>query len=136
MKQATNRKLIGIDPGTNTGFAIKDAGKITYVAALKIHEAMELAKQNTDAVFYVEDARKRKWFGNTGREVLQGAGSVKRDCAIWSDFLVDLGVEFRMVAPKDNKTKLGASTFKQQTGYQGRTNKHGRDAAMIVWGLW
>ena len=31
----------------------------------------------------IEDARLRKWYGNAGREELQGAGSVNRDASIW-----------------------------------------------------
>ena len=39
------------------------------------------------------------------------------------------------VKPNENSmTKLNAQTFKQITGYQGKTNEHCRDAAMLIWG--
>ena len=69
------------------------------------------------------------------RKKLQGVGSAKRDASIWEDYLTDLGVEFEMVAPKRNITKLSQERFKVITGWQNRTNEHGRDAAMLVFGF-
>jgi hypothetical protein len=108
---------------------------------MKVHKAMEyvseIAKEipNRKCLVRFEDARQRKWFGNAGREQLQGAGSIKRDCAIWEDFLKDLGVDFEMVAPKNTVTKISKEYFKQLTGYKGVTSEHGRDAAMLVYGM-
>jgi hypothetical protein len=131
--------IIGIDPGTYTGFAIyeKRFKKLIFVDTLSIHRSMEIVKWwkgQTDIFVRVEDARMRNWFGKSGREKLQGAGSVKRDSKIWSDFLTDEGIPFEMVPPKNNVTKISADAFKKLTGYTGRTSRHGRDAAMLVWG--
>lgn len=128
---------IGLDTGTHTGFAVwdKDKRQLTELSTLKIHRAMDRVKElsySNDIVVYFEDARLRTWFGSAGREALQGAGSVKRDCSIWEDFLTDLGVEFHPVAPKNNSTKLNASFFSKITGWEGRTSEHARDAAMLV----
>jgi hypothetical protein len=137
------RYYIGIDTGVETGFAIWDRleHKLAVVQTMKIHEAMlYIVNWCRDGItpelcIRVEDARKRTWFGKAGREQLQGAGSIKRDAKIWEDFLTDLGVEFEMVAPKNNKTKLNADIFKRMTGWQGKTNEHSRDAAMLVFGM-
>lgn len=128
---------VGLDTGTHTGFAVWDKGKkqLIELSTLKIHRAMERVKElsiSDDVVVYFEDARLRTWFGNAGREALQGAGSVKRDCSIWEDFLTDLGVEWHAVAPKNNATKLNATFFEKITGWKGRTSEHARDAAMLV----
>jgi hypothetical protein len=40
-----------------------------------------------------------------------------------------------MVAPMNIKTKIKAEAFKRLTGWQGQTNEHSRDAAMMVFGL-
>ena len=131
---------IGIDTGVNTGFAVWNIAKKQFdeVSTYMIHEAMSKIKQAVDfdpEIFVmVEDARKRKWFGNAGREQLQGAGSVKRDAKIWEDFLTDMKIDFEMVAPKNNKTKMDAEFFKKATGWAGKTNEHSRDAAMLVMG--
>lgn len=133
------RYYIGIDSGTTTGYAIWDAKerRLLLVDSMKIHIAMAniqmLEREYLDqTLIRVEDARKRTWFGNSGREKLQGAGSVKRDAVIWEDFLTDLKANFQMVAPKNNKTKVDAELFKKLTGWKEKTNEHSRDAAMLV----
>lgn len=132
---------IGIDCGVNTGICIWDRfGKvIRQLSTVKIHEAMEAVKYwNTNypgmVLVRVEDARKRKWFGSAGREKLQGAGSIKRDSKIWEDYLEWLKVDFEMVAPANNNTKLSETAFQSITKYKGRTSEHARDAAMLVFG--
>lgn len=128
---------IGIDTGVNTGFAVWDDAqkKFTEISCMKIHQAMQRVNEmsfSDDISVFFEDARLRNWFGNAGREQLQGAGSVKRDCGIWDDFLRDLGVPYTPVAPKHNATKMNADFFAKITGWKGRTNEHSRDAAMLV----
>lgn len=137
--------LIGIDTGVHTGFAVYDTDlkALESVKEYTIHRAMDIVKQlydeGKDIKVRFEDARKRTWFGHhtaeEDRARLQGAGSVKRDCQIWEDYLTDLRIPFEMVAPKNNATKLTAEQFRRITGYEGKTNEHGRDAAMLVYGF-
>ena len=140
---------IGIDTGVNTGVAVWDNRQRTFlqIETMKIHKAMELVEQykgkasfeGTKIIVRVEDARQRTWYGYTtpqkDRAKLQGVGSVKRDCTIWEDFLTDMKVEFQMVAPKNNATKMSADSFKAITGWKKPTNEHNRDAAMLVFGF-
>jgi len=126
---------IGIDPGVHTGIAVWDSdNKQLYIQTLPILQAMAHVQAFTNPVVYVEDARQRKWFGDSGKERAQGAGSIKRDCQIWQEFLTENGIIHYFLAPKNNKTKLTAEQFKRITGYKGTSNQHNRDAAMIVWG--
>lgn len=131
--------VIGIDCGVSTGFAVwnKTDKRFDEIATLKIHGAMFRVKQMYDKGYKlmvrVEDARLRKWFGNAGKEQLQGAGSVKRDAKVWEDFLTDYKIPHEMVAPKNNKTKLSKDVFARLTGYSGLTSVHGRDGAMLVY---
>jgi predicted mannosyl-3-phosphoglycerate phosphatase (HAD superfamily) len=142
--------LVGIDTGVDTGFAIYDTKtrKLVEVGSMMIHQAMKCVSdlykvhKDLDGIkIRVEDARQRKWFGTEKmtrekeREKLQGVGSVKRDSSIWEDFLTDLGVQFEMVAPRYNVTKLKADYFNRITGWHGRSNEHGRDAAGLVFGF-
>ena len=135
--------VIGIDPGVNTGFAFwnKQDKKFVSLGTHSILTAIDNVKIlyeksiASNILVRVEDARKRTWFGNTGKERLKGAGSVERDCKIWEDFLTDLGIDFEMVHPKNNKTKLSAEVFKKVTGYEGGTSQHSRDAAMLCVGF-
>lgn len=136
--------IIGIDPGTSTGFAAWDkaAQKLLRVDTLKLHEAMFTLADMHDRgliehVVY-EDAHLRTWFGNHSakkdRAKLQGAGSIKRDCTIWSEFLVDRGIPYLAVKPSAGSTKWTAEHFKRVTGWTGRTSEHGRDAAVLIIG--
>ena len=139
-----SRLIIGIDPGTNTGFAVSENGKLTRVESMRIDEALSVVLldmkiegdtyQNYIKV-YLEDARK-SGREHRGQDAAQGAGSVKRDCNIWEDFLKAHKIDYVLVSPQSQRklNKMSAGKFKAMTGWQGRTNEHGRDAAMLVWG--
>ena len=142
-RMAKKRYCIGIDPGTYTGFAVWDTKEREFISlhTLQIHKAFEMlqkciysfGQENIHVRF--EDARLRKWFGESGREQLQGAGSIKRDSTIWDDYLSELKISFEKVAPKKNKTKMNAEPFGRLTKYKGRSSEHARDAAMLVFGM-
>lgn len=134
------RYIIGIDPGVKTGIAVwnREEKSMKSITSSSIIIAMDFVKNWCSAyaaIVRIEDARKRKWFGKTSREVLQGAGSIKRDCQIWEEFLEANNIPYELVAPKNNKTKLDAKLFANYTGFKERTNEHARDAAMLVYGL-
>lgn len=132
--------IIGLDPGVNTGFAEwhRSEKRLVRVATMQIHVAMaEVRRQHQAGALHkvvFEDARMRTWYGDKGAEALQGAGSIKRDCSIWADFLGDLGVHYVNVRPAEGTTKLTAEQFAKVTGWAERTSVHGRDAAMLVVG--
>lgn len=136
----TGHIIIGIDPGVNTGFAELDTqtGKLRDVQSMAIHLAMGAVEgtHRSGALKMVvfEDARLRTWFGSKGPEARQGAGSIKRDCSIWADFLADLGSPTLALKPQAGMTKWSAAAFANMTGWTGKTNEHGRDAACLIWG--
>jgi hypothetical protein len=127
---------IGIDTGKNTGFAVwnKAEKMLEVVETLLIHQAMDKVREfdKNEVLIRVEDARQRKWFGSNASAKQQGAGSIKRDATIWEDFLKDLGYNFEMVAPKNNKTKVSADQFAKMTKWDKRTSEHARDAVMLI----
>lgn len=147
---ATFDFAIGIDTGVHTGYAEWDCKKKTFVLVktMKIHEAIFRVQERIRTwkrkgysfIVRVEDARQRKWFSDKYakdghmRNIQQGAGSVKRDASVWEDFLKDENINFEMVAPKNNATKMSDHSFKILCRYEGRTSEHGRDAAMLVFG--
>lgn len=125
--------LIGIDPGTHTGLAAVLDGKLIACETVKIHKAMDTVDwyglNHPEVMIIVEDARKR-----SGRpEAAQGAGSVKRDCKIWEDFLTDLKMSFKMVPPVRNGTRFRDQIFKASFPYwKARTSEHSRAAANLL----
>lgn len=76
------------------------------------------------------------WNRAAGMLVTVDAGTiteVMEAVKLWSEGL-DVKVFFEAVAPQRNRTKLSAGAFARLTGWKGRTNEHGRDAAMLVFG--
>lgn len=130
---------VGIDTGTHTGVAVYDSSikAFTMIDTMLIHKAMDFVRnlhqecqaKSIPLCVYYEDAHLRsvKWL-NTGRE--QGAGSIKRDCNIWRDFLKDESIEAYPTKPY--ATKQDAKSFAEETGWTKRTSNHGRDAANII----
>lgn len=133
--------IVGIDPGVHTGLAVWDAAekRLHDVASHGIVEAMVrvegIHRQGLLRMVVFEDARLRTWFGSKGREALQGAGSIRRESAIWAECLGHIGCPYKAVSPQSKGKKLNAAAFERLTGWTGRTNEHSRDAAMLVWGM-
>ncbi|WP_129714650.1 hypothetical protein [Pedobacter sp. SYP-B3415] len=131
--------IIGIDPGVNTGVAIynKSTKQLEEVRTCLLHEAFELviSYRSLITMVRVEDARQRKWFGARAEAKQQGAGSVKRDCGAWEDFLVAKEIPHEFIAPVKGTTKVTAAYFAKLTGWIKKTSNHARDAAMLVWGF-
>ncbi len=131
--------LIGIDPGTNCGFAIWRISetRIEAVETFMIHQAMRVVSsrsQMASVKVYIEDSRNvSRGFGGAAKA--QGAGSIKRDCNIWEDFLKDLGIDYQFIRPnKKSMLKMDDKAFRALTGWDKRTSNHGRDAALLVFG--
>lgn len=128
---------IGIDPGVNTGIAVTVNGRLTVVKSVPIHQALDMVKRykGNDLFVRVEDARQRRG----GLAPMSGVGSIRRDCKIWEDFLKDHNIFYFMVKPVNKnsggRTKMNARWFELLTGWKKKTNEHGRDAAMLVFGI-
>lgn len=137
--------VVGIDPGVHTGVAVWDTSsrQLLDVRCSGIVEAMryihELQQERGIGLIVFEDARQRKWIPREKdlaqfRGRAMGAGSVKRDCSIWEEWCKVFAIEYVKTPPKNNITKLTDRMFSGITGYDRRTNEHGRDAAMLVFG--
>lgn len=135
---------IGIDTGTHTGIALWDTDyqELLDVSTVKLHQALfkvkSLWEMRRDIKVLFEDARLRKWYdtrtARQDRARLQGAGSIKRDCNVWEEFLKDYKIPYTAIPPACNTTKLSADAFARITEWQGKTSEHSRDAAMLVFG--
>lgn len=132
--------LIGIDPGTTTGFAVYDRQDKQLVALesgslIQIYHRLLPYTKIAGVLVRIEDARLRKWYGKDSYGKMQGAGSIKRDSAIWEEICQFHGVDYEMIHPVKGATKLDADTFEKVTKWKGQTNEHKRDSAMIVYGF-
>ena len=135
--------VIGIDPGMHTGLAVWDTSSRQFldIRTTNIVDAMDYLRQIREergiGLVVFEDARQRKWIPRE-RDMKQvkgramGAGSVKRDCSIWEEWCRFYCIDFVASLPRYGMTKLTDAYFRGITGYDRRTNEHGRDAAMLV----
>ena len=133
--------VVGIDPGVSTGLALWDSvdKRLLEVLTLGILQAQQyvLTLKNLGNLSHIvmEDARLRTgWFGENSAAKQQGAGSIKRDCSIWTEFCDMHGILLRSVSPKHKGAKVDAAMFAKLTKWEGRTSEHARDAAMLVIG--
>lgn len=133
MQPTSASVLIGIDPGTHTGIAIKIEGKWHRVETMTIFAALEtvVMYRYDNVLVRFEDARLRTYFGKSEREKLQGAGSVKRDCSIWEEVLTEYAIPFQRIHPRYVKATT-AEQFKVLTGWHGQTSIHAREAAWLI----
>ncbi len=141
MTEHTKKRLmVGIDTGTNTGFAVYNLTDhiIERIETLMIHEAiLALINYSNDknveiVKVRVEDARKARFGHKTDGLKLKGVGSVCRDAKIMEDFLTDYNIPFEMVRPNKAITKWSPEAFKSSFGWSLKTTSHSRDAAMLV----
>jgi len=135
--------VVGIDPGMHTGLAVWDTSSRQFVDircggiidAMDYLDGIRLDRGIGLLVF--EDARQRTWIPRE-RDIRQvkgramGAGSVKRDCSIWEEWCKARKIQYIATRPRNGMTKLTDAYFRGITGYDRRTNEHGRDAAMLV----
>jgi hypothetical protein len=147
--------FIGIDPGTDTGVAVwsRTQRKFTFVHTYTIFEALKFVESFIDSahadggvMVIFEDARKRKSLpkqadGAIDKDRLQGAGSVKRDSAIWQEACEQcakrwkIGFTWRGVAPNGKTNALAADKdlSSRNLGITYNTSEHARCAAFLVW---
>lgn len=130
--------LVGIDPGTKTGFTVisDEDGMVvcTTTTIVKAQQWILKLLERASVEVWFEDSRLRAWFGSKGREALQGAGSIKRDCSVWEEFCQEYKIAYRCIAPQHVATKINAKSFRRITGWPHRTSEHARDSAMLVFG--
>lgn len=137
--------VVGIDPGVHTGLAVWDTSSRQFldIRCSGIVDAMRylhtLQSERGIGLVVFEDARQRKWIPREKdlsqfRGRAMGAGSVKRDCSIWEEWCETFALDCVKVPPRPGMTKFTDAYFRGITGYDRRTNNHGRDAAMLVFG--
>ena len=123
-------KLLGIDPGLNTGVAYFVDGELRDLTTIKPWDMeTELTLREPDYLFF-EDSRMQGMFR------MLGARQVGETDA-WCRMLVALcercDIDSIGVSPKQKGRKLNAAEFRELTGWTGQTNQHERDAVMVAW---
>ena len=129
---------IGIDPGVTTGYAEIVDGEYRLIKQFNIIQAMNYIRimnslEIWEICLHVENPNLRKFFGNSGKEKYQGAGSIKRDYKIWTEFAAEYGIRLFPIAPMAIGSSFNnEAIFHAATGYKKKCGAHARDAAKII----
>lgn len=129
------KRYIGVDPGTTTGLAEIMDGKYHNIAQYNIIQAMEYIRylhklEIYDIHLHVENPNKRTYY-KPG--TAQGAGSIKRDYKIWTEFAQHHNIKLFPISPAAIGSDFdNEQIFHAATGYSKKCGKHARDAAKII----
>ena len=131
--------IMGIDPGTHTGVAIYQAGKLVELQTVEPHQLPELiATVFPDRVVF-EDSRlisptwKRGVSNAAQLKIARDVGQIDAWCRLIVATCERLGIPAHSISPKAKGAKLDAGQFEALTGWTGRSNEHTRDAACVAW---
>lgn len=133
---------IGIDPGINVGMAEWSANdkSLKFVASYQLWEVFRILDSYTElfkeqVTIRIENPNTWIGFRNISADAgrLQGAGAVKQTYKHLIEYFEANGFEYQPVKLQGTMKKISSEKFKSLTGWTGRTNEHGRDAAMMVW---
>lgn len=131
--------VIGIDPGVNTGIAIFKDGLLADLQTIRPIYILEwLADLKPSRVVY-EDSRLTSpvWSRGTSpaarMKIARNVGQVDGVCALIDAACEMHGIPAHGISPKGKGAKLDAAKFKAATGWDGASNEHTRDAAMVAW---
>ncbi|RME49905.1 MAG: hypothetical protein D6790_21935 [Caldilineae bacterium] len=155
--EAAGSAVVGVDPGVTTGMALVVSGQLVALASAPSWAApmvvAHLATSMRRLVVAVEDAALRQHYGDDEAAVYRallmgqrvskqrlhryrgramGAGSVRRDADNVAQAALHGGAYVLRIAPGVARTKVDGKTFAMLTGWQGRSNSHERDAAMVA----
>lgn len=134
-------RLIGIDPGVNTGFAVLADGEFEALWTLSFWGAYHLVRGSWEplevdvvvveiaTISYVWQPSAKRARQAKALRVAQDVGAVRREGELLAEGLRD---RFTVIT-KPPCGKLNADRFAKLTGHDGRTNQHERDAAMLAW---
>jgi len=130
--------IIGIDPGKQTGICFINENKnILDLYTTYFWGAADLIYTfgHKDCVFILEKPQsKNVWHKAKDKRQAKiigaNVGSVYREAELLEELLKQRGCKYKTVHPQG---KINAENFKKITGYEGKTNQHERDAAMLCW---
>lgn len=143
---------IGLDPGSNLGFAVWDRGKKVFhmitsssfapvISTLgwmvKVADSLEASIEDPSLMKIPVFQGKQTGRAPVDRKIAEKVGRVKENGILLIECCEYMGISVERVHPGANlfiPTKSNAAFFRRVTGFTGSTNEHGRDAARLVFG--
>lgn len=131
--------ILGIDPGAHTGVARIEGGQLVSLQTIEPHEIERtLRAQAPDRVVF-EDSRLQShvWTKADGiakvAKIARNVGEIDAWCRLITAVCGELGIPAHGISPKSKGAKIKEAAFIEATGWQGRSNEHTRDAAMVAY---
>jgi len=126
----------------DTGFAVWDSSlkKFLSVESVTFWDCVEWFDGRSSVKVYIEAPHEnRPVFSKNKQEshkatlkIAQNIGENKCMAKLLIEYLERNFIDYNTVKP--TKTKMDAVTFKRLSGWEARTNSHGRDAGRLVMG--
>ena len=132
-------RIVGIDPGSQTGVAIFTNGALTELRTTTPNGVAALLDEIQPERVVFEDSRLTKATWGRGvspaalRKIARNVGQIDACCSQLVDLCAVRGIVAHGISPKGKGAKVTAEKFMRLTGYAGRTNQHQRDAAMVAY---
>lgn len=131
--------ILGIDPGANTGVARIEDGQLVSLQTIAPHEIERTLREAAPDRVVFEDSRLQSHTWTRGKSIAATAkmarnvGQVDAWCSLITAVCGELGIPAHGISPKSKGAKTKEAAFVEATGWQGRSNEHTRDAAMVAW---
>lgn len=131
--------VVGIDPGTYTGVAVIRAGTLVELRTIHPLDLQEQLTELRPARVVFEDSRLTSHLFTSNpraavaKNMARKVGQVDMVCGLIVEACGRLGIPAHGISPKGKGAKLNAAQFKDATGWDGSSNEHNRDAAMVAW---
>jgi hypothetical protein len=136
------KKIIGIDPGKDTGLAIFEGKTLIQTQSINTYEAIKFLQENKQDIDYVviESSAKQSFIWNKnnkstnafGRHA-RNIGSVDGVVRVIIECCEAENIKVETISPLQKGKKWNSEEFKQYfQEYTKKTNQHERDAAICV----
>lgn len=134
-------RVLGLDPGINTGVAIYEDGKLAELLTIEpINLADIFSHYSGEPLFVVfEDSRLQShvWIPSQSKgvaaNIARKVGMVDAWCYMIERLCESYDIAYMRVSPKAKGEKLTSAQFQAITKWPGKSNQHERDASMVAW---
>lgn len=134
-------RVIGLDPGVNTGMAVYEDGELVSLQTIEPHQIeWHLSQYQFQPLFVVfEDSRLQShvWLPSQSKgvaaNIARKVGMVDAWCYLIERVCEQHDIAYMRISPKAKGGKIDAELFKKVTRWDKRSNQHERDAAIVAW---
>jgi hypothetical protein len=132
-------KILGIDPGSSTGVAFYEDGKLACLDTIAPWDIPTLLRAHGPGRVVFEDSRLQShtWTNSASRaaaaKMARNVGEIDAWCKLILGTCDWLQIPCHGISPLAKGAKVKADAFARITGWTEGSNEHERDAAMVAW---